>query len=198
MSGAAKKPIPPAWSVIPGGPILTWSLGVEKRYGGMFKLRFYRIVSDAKAKNGKRRIPAVSRLSYILFYSYPYLSPTVARFGEQSRDVCAEGPDLWRRTPACAGAAARGKYSHACLSRLSVFPVLRQLHYSSLLNCHAFVCLCVQDRSLAWPPELEALVMESAMKHADAASGRIRWGPVMEDLQASKLPHSAQLNKSGH
>ena len=45
----------------------------EERYGGMFKLRFYRIVPDAKAKNGKRRLSAVSRLSYILFYSYPYL-----------------------------------------------------------------------------------------------------------------------------
>ena len=38
--------------------------------------------------------------------------------------------------------------------------------------------------------------MESAMKHADAASGHHRWGPVMEDLQASKLPRSAQLTKT--
>ena len=38
--------------------------------------------------------------------------------------------------------------------------------------------------------------MESAMKHVDAASGHHRWDPVMEDLQASKLPHSAQLNKN--
>ena len=37
--------------------------------------------------------------------------------------------------------------------------------------------------------------MESAMKHVDA-SGQHRWDPVMEDLQASKLPHSAQLTKT--
>ena len=79
----------------------------------------------------------------------------------------------------------------ACLC-MSVF---RQFQYSSLLHCHVFVCCCLQDRSRAWPPELEALVMESAMKHVDA-SGQHRWDPVMEDLQASKLPHSAQLTKN--
>ena len=62
MNGSAKKPIPPEWSEIAGGPILSWSLGVEERYGGtMFKLRFYRTAPDAEEENGKRRIGAVSR-----------------------------------------------------------------------------------------------------------------------------------------
>ena len=67
MSGPAKKPIPPEWSEIGDGPILTWSLGVEKK-GDRFKLRFHRTVLDAEKESGKRPIKLVSRLSYILSY----------------------------------------------------------------------------------------------------------------------------------
>mgnify|MGYP003342271702 CR=1 FL=1 len=80
MSGPAKKLIPPEWSVIPGGPILWWSLSVENR-DGRFKLRFYRTTSDEEEENGKKTIRAVSRLSYILVYPLvsvsrlSYLSP---------------------------------------------------------------------------------------------------------------------------
>ena len=74
--------------------------------------------------------------------------------------------------------------------------LFRQLQHSPLLHCHVLVCCCLQDRSLAWPTELEALVQKSAMEHADAVSGRYRWNPVMEDVWASKLPHSAQLTKN--
>ena len=67
MSGPARKPIPPEWSEIGDGPILSWSVGVEKK-GGRFKLRFRGMVLDAEKESGKRPIRSVSRLSYILSY----------------------------------------------------------------------------------------------------------------------------------
>ena len=67
MSGPARKPIPPEWSQIGDGPILSWSVGVEKK-GDRFKLRFHRTVLDAEEESGKRPIRSVSRLSYILSY----------------------------------------------------------------------------------------------------------------------------------
>ena len=62
MSGAAKKPIPPEWSEIGDGPIVAWSVGVEKK-GERFKLRFRETVLDAEEESGKRPIRSVSRLS---------------------------------------------------------------------------------------------------------------------------------------
>ena len=62
MSGAAKKPIPPEWSEIGDGPIVAWSVGVEKK-GERFKLRFRGTVLDAEEESGKRPIRSVSRLS---------------------------------------------------------------------------------------------------------------------------------------
>ena len=67
MSGPAKKPIPPEWSEIGDGPIVAWSVGVEKK-GERFKLRFRGTVLDAEEESGKRPIRSVSRLSYILSY----------------------------------------------------------------------------------------------------------------------------------
>ena len=58
MSGPARKPIPPEWSEIGDGPILSWSVGVEKK-GDRFKLRFHRTVFDAEEESGKRPIPRV-------------------------------------------------------------------------------------------------------------------------------------------